>query len=295
MKRSTKNNIKALSCVLPAMAYFLFFSIPPIIMLFYYSFTDLKIVLGTEKLVGIQNFKKIFIYPEYIRSLNTTFLMTLFLMAFGISVGFGIALLLNSLGKYKSFFRTLWYLPVLISMPVISKLLGFMLWEDGAFNMVLRVFGHPGIVWYDSTFWMYFWIIFLMTWKGTGGTALLFIAGLNSISRDIYDAAKIDGVNRFQNMTRITLPLMRPLMGFVIINGLIGALGIFEPMQLISKGGPGDSTSTILYRIYDEAFLNFKQGFASALSVLVFAVTLILTVFSMKFTDSTLITGKVRD
>jgi ABC-type sugar transport system permease subunit len=149
--------------------------------------------------------------------------------------------------------------------------------------------GGNNIVWRDSVFWMYFFIIAIVTWSGIGGTALLFIAGLNGISREIYEAAEIDGVNAFQKILCITLPLLKPMTGFILITGFIGSFNVFEPVMLVSEGGPDSATKVVLYRIYDEAFKNFNQGLSNALSVLVFVLVFILTLFNIRFTDSSII------
>lgn len=295
MKRSTRKSITALAIIIPVMIYFLFFAIPPIISLFTYSFTDLRITLGTEKFIGFRNFVNIFKYSDYIYSFGVTMLMAVLLVFIGLIVSFLISLLLNAVRKGKGALRALWYIPVLIPMPVIAKLLNVMLFDDGVLNSMLSVFGVKPINWMESTFWMYFWIVFVIVWKNIGSNAIIFISGLNGISKEVYEAADIDGVNRFQKLWFVTLPLLRPIMSFVIINGFIGAMSTFEPVKLISGGGPDKSTKTILYMIYDEAFKNFRQGFAMALSVMVFIVVLIITIINMFVTDSSLITGKERD
>lgn len=295
MKRSKRKSLTALTVIVPIMVYFLFFTIPPLISLFTYSFTDLRISVGTEEFIGFRNFVNIFKYSEYIRSFGVTMLMAVLLVFFGLVISFFISLLLNAVKKGKTFFRALWYIPVLIPMPVIAKLMNIMLFDEGSLNSLLAVFGVAPVKWMESTFWMYFWIVFLIVWKNIGSNAIIFISGLNGISKEVYEASEIDGVNRFQKLWYITLPLLRPIMSFVIINGFIGAMSTFEPVKLISGGGPNTSTKTILYMIYDEAFMNFKQGFAMALSVLVFIIVLIITVINMFVTDSSLITGKERD
>lgn len=295
MTRSKRQNIISLGWLLPILAYFLLFSLPPIYMLFYYSFTDLRYIAGTESWCGFQNYIDIFTIPKFLEAFGTTFLMAIFLMVFGLITGFGVALMLRTLGKGKVFFRTLWYIPVLLAMPVIAKLLSYMLWTDGFLNQAIKSFGGEPVDFYASTFWMYFWIVFLVVWKNIGSSAILFLAAFGGISPEIYEAAKIDGASRTRMLFSITLPLIRPVMGFVIINGAIGALGTFEPVQLISHGDPNRTTVTILYEIYNQAFMNREQGFASALSVVVFIVTLLVTILNMRFTDSSLLTGKERD
>ena len=292
MKIRTRKKCQAMSVMIPFSIYYFGLMLVPMVMLFYYSFTDLSITYGTEQWVGWENYIHIFEWQEYLESLGITFLMGLFLLVIGFIASFGTAVLLKSITKAASLYRTIWYIPTLLSMAVVSQILNILLRQDGALNAIIGFFGAEPIIWHNSTFWMYFWIIFLNTWKGMGGTVLIFLSALQSISPDIYEAANIDGANRRTTFFRITIPLIRPMIGFVLITGGIGAFNIYEPVLLISGGGPDQTTSVILYRIYQEAFFNFKQGFASALSVVVLIIVMAFTVLSMKVTDSSLLTGK---
>ena len=295
MAKKNYKKKQAIAVMIPISVYYLGLMIVPVIMLFYYSFTDLSVLYGTEKFVGFKNYIDVFIYPEYMRAFWVTLLLAAFLLVIGTFAAFLIAVLLNNIKKGSSFFRTIWYIPTLLSMAVVSELFNIMLRFDGVINNIIDLFNGSRINLHDSTFWMYFWIIILNTWKGMGGTVLIILSALKGINTELYEAAKIDGANRSTIFRKITLPLLKPILGFVLITGGIGAFSVYEPVLLISGGGPDASTKVLLFSIYEEAFTSFKQGFASAMSVLLLIFIMIFTVISMKITDRSLITGKTEE
>ncbi|GHV00241.1 sugar ABC transporter permease [Clostridia bacterium] len=293
MKLQKKDSIKALSCVIPSTVYYLLFTLVPLVMLFWYSVTNYNVLEQTNAFVGFQNYVKIFTQQQYYSSLLTTLIIAVLIMAFGMILGFFLALGLNKVLRGKSFLRVLWYIPALLPMAVMSQFISILLQPLGIANNIVRALGGDAVSWYDSVFWMYFFIVLLITWKGLGSTAVLFMAGLAGVSPEIYEAASIDGATGWRRMVYITLPLMRPMIGFILIMGFIGAFNIFEPVQLISRGAPRGQTEVILYKIYTQGFDNFKLGFASAISVVVFVIVLLLTLLNMLVTDSNILKAEV--
>ena len=292
LKRGEK--VLGLAITVPMAVYLLIFLLVPLLMLFYYSFTDYSVIWDTSW-VGFQNYIDIFRYPEYVRSFLITLLLAVILTSVGLITGLLIAVFMNALHRGKDFVRVIWYIPSLLSMAIVSQFMNMFLSPDAGLNNIIEALGGDAVIWQDSTFWMMFWITVLLTWKGLGSTVILFIAGLNSISADVYEAGKIDGVNRIQEFFFITMPLIRPMFGFILITGFMGAMNTFEPVMLISKGGPDRSTRVILYCIYDEAFANFKYGFSCALSVIVAFLTFGLTLLNIRFTDNSIFKVKEED
>ncbi|MDR1092933.1 MAG: sugar ABC transporter permease [Clostridiales bacterium] len=288
MKIKTRENIKGLSVAVPVSLYYLIFTVVPLGMLFTYAFTDYNIEKNQFGFVGFDNFARIFKVGDYFASIGVTLLIAVFVMLIGLTLGFILGYMLMKVRKGRGATRVLWYIPALVSMAVLSMIVDLMLGTEGTMNRLFAALGLKTQDWYGSKFWMYFWIILVVSWKGIGGTAILFMAGFSSVDKEIYEAAEIDGSKGAHRVFHITLPLIRPMLGFILVTGFIGAFNIFEPVMLISEGGPDGSTKVILYRIYDQAFLNGNQGFASALSVVVFFLVLILTLVNMRFTDNTM-------
>ena len=146
----------------------------------------------------------------------------------------------------------------------------------------MTALGLERVSWTQSTGWVTAVIIIICVWKGLGQTIVLYIAGLQSIPREIYEAAELDGASSLQSFAYITIPMLRNTTTFVLITSIIGAFNMFEPVQLISHGGPDGTTKVILYQIYDEAFNNFNMGMSNALSVLTLFIIGILSFINMR-------------
>ena len=284
-QREAKNG---LLIIVPQLLYFLVFTGVPLVMLFYYATRDYNILKNLNEFNGLDNFIKIFKQPEYVESMQTTLIMSVLITFFTVVISFFLALGLNKVIVGKGFLRTIWYIPVLLPMYVISRLLTTWLAEEGSMNRLFEMIGLQGQDWFRSTFWMYFWIILIVVWKGLGGTTLVFMASLGGVDKGILEAADMDGANGWQKLAKITIPLIRPMMGYILITQFIGAFQILDPVLLISGGGPDQTTKVIMYRIYDEAFTNNNFGFACALSVVVFVFIMILTLVNNKITGGTM-------
>ena len=285
-RRAVRENLRGWGVIGPIVLYYAIFGLIPLGMVFYYSLTVDDIFKGTE-FVGFANFVTIFTDSSYYMLILSTLLISVFTIGFSLVFGLLLAKLMTGPIRGKGFYRTVYYLPVVISMAVVAQISNVWLnYNDGSFNNLLTALGMERIWWEKSTFWMFFWIIMICTWKGLGATVILFVAGLSGISPDIYEAADIDGADKWQKFFKITLPQLRPMMTFVLITSIIGAFNIFEPVQLISKGGPDGSTEVIMYQIYQESFLNNNYGMGCALSVIVLVILLALTALNMKFVEA---------
>jgi ABC-type sugar transport system permease subunit len=153
---------------------------------------------------------------------------------------------------------------------------------DGIFNAILKALGQPIVIWTVSPFWMRSFIILYSIWRGVGGPVVLFLAALQGIHREIYEAAMVDGARRWDMLRFITLPLLRPMVIFVLVTGMIGSFQIFESVLLISKGGPSDQTNVMLYQIYNDAFVNTRLGLAAAGSIIAAIVLLGFSITNMR-------------
>jgi ABC-type sugar transport system permease subunit len=238
---------------------------------------------GGPQWAGLRNFEILWRFPQYRDALwHTIYIGGLILIA-SIIVGFAIALLLNTNVRGRGIYRTIWYLPTIVSFAIIAQMWNaFLDPATGVFNSILRWFGQPQINWALSTFWMVVWIVVMSTWKGVGGTMIIFLAGLQGIDPTLYEAARIDGAGRLALLRYVTLPSLRPITVFVVVTGALGAMQIFEPVYLLSKGGPFDATTVIIYRIYEDAFQNNQYGVACAMSVVFALLCMSFTVFQLR-------------
>lgn len=276
----------AWAVLIPMLIYFTVFTILPVIFVVVISFTKWNgLSFETIKFIGLGNYSEIFSDIFYLKLFSNTLIFGVLILVFTIVISFLVATLMVKDIFLKGFNRAAWYLPGIISFAVISNIVSNLLTPAGILNSVLARLGIEPIIWKGSTFWMYFFIILISVWRGLGGNMLLFMAGLNSIPADLYEYGKIEGVTPFQKLVYITLPMIRPMFMFVLITSMIGMFNIFEPIQLISEGGPEGSTSVIMYQIYNEAFSNFNMGLSCALSFVVMIIVMILTAINMKYSD----------
>lgn len=282
-KRDLRENLRGWGILAPIILYYFIFGIIPMIILFRYSFYQDDLFKG-QVFVGLGNYIKILTDSNYYLLFLATLLIAVFTIGLSLVLGMLIAVAVTQPLRGRSVYRTIYYIPVVISMAVVAQIANVWLsYNDGTFNNILNLLGIQSVNWKLSTFWMYFWIIFICVWKGLGATVILLVAGLNAIPPELYEAAELDGAGAVTKFFKITLPQLRPMLVFVMITSIIGAFNIFEPVQLISQGGPDGTTKVILFQIYNEAFQNGNYGMGSAIAVVVLILLMILTILNMRF------------
>lgn len=278
-----REGIIGYSILAPMLLYFILFGVGPFLFVFILSFTEWNGITGLPVWKGIGNFVTFFTKGDYVETLLRAGAYGFIILFCSMFIGFLTALLLNRSFPGKGIIRTIWYLPVLVSFAVISQLVNQLLNPvDGFVRNFMIWIGIEPIVFQESAMWMSFWLIVITIWKGIGTTVIIYLAGLQGVDTTLYEAAKVDGANSWKILTKVTIPQLRPITTFIFITGIIGSFQIFEPVQLITKGGPRGETNIILYRIYQDAFHSFNMGLASASSVVVLVITLILSVWQYR-------------
>ncbi len=261
----------------PVLLFIAFFAIP-IVAALVLSLTDYAII-GDFEFVGLENYTRIFGDSFFWIALRNTAYYTALYVPLGIAVALGSALLLNRNVRAARIFRTLFYIPV-VSSTVATASIWFWLLNPqyGVFNVVLGWFGINGPAWlYEST-WAMPAIVVMSVWAGFGANMVIFLGGLQGVRADLYEAARIDGANAWQQFRHITLPGISRVMFLVSTLQIIGAFQVFDQAFILTKGGPGNSTVTLVYYIFDRGFDSLEMGYASALSFVLF---LIIMVFSL--------------
>lgn len=276
--------------LIPMLIYYTVLGIVPILLVIILSFVDWNGVYYDDiQWIGLENFLTVFREEKYWRMFVNSLIMGGSIMLITIVTSFFIALLMMAPIKCKSFLRTIWYIPCVLSTAVVSQLVNTILNPStGLINLILIRMGKEPVMWTLSTFWMYFWIILISVWKGLGGTVILFMAGMSGIPQEMYEAADIDGATKFKKLVYITIPSLKNMFAFILITSSMGIFSIFEQVQLISGGGPFGTTMVIMYQIYNEAFDNMNVGLSSALSVIVLILVFIVTVLNMNVTQMNL-------
>ncbi len=266
----------------PILLYYFFFSILPVIANLVISFTDWNGFFQFN-FVGLKNYLRFF-QDKYYRQVffNTTF-FAVFSMVAGLPLGVIIALLLNQQIKAKGVYRTLWYIPTVTSAAIISQIvIVFMAPFGGVFNLMVKSLGFNPIIWQTNVVALRTIIIGYTIWKGVGSTIVLYLAALQAIPRELYEAAMVDGAGSIQRFWYVTIPMLTNMTTFVFVTGIIGGFQIFEPIQLISRGGPFNSTNVVLNQIYNDAFKNLDFGIATASATILALFLLGASIISMR-------------
>ena len=259
-----RHAIEAWIILIPILIYYIIFAVIPVIANVAISFTRWNGINAAPVWVGLQNYARYLQPPYPLILLNTAFFAVTILLVQTV-LAFFIALLLNEKLFGRGAYRALWYIPTLTSAAIMAQLVTvFIAPYGGVVNNILQSLGRPPVIFTISGSWMRTVIIVFSIWRGVGGPVVLFLAALQSINPEVQEAAMVDGAGGWARIRTITLPLLRPMLVFVLVTGIIGAFQIFEAVQLISKGGPFNQTNVMLTQIYNDAFVNANFGVATA-------------------------------
>lgn len=270
--------------VLPALAILGLFLLYPTLYAFRMSFYDWQ-VLGKSTFVGLENYQRFFEMPNVRLAVSNTIYYTALNVPSTLFVSLFVALLLNTEIRARAWFRVLFYLPVVSSDVAVSLLWKWIYWAGarGLLNNLIGTFNIPPQDWLGDPKLAMPAIVLLTIWKGVGTNVLIFLAGLQSIPPELYEAATIDGAGVWARFRNVTWPLLRPVTLIVILLLTISSLQIFSPVFVMTGGGPANHTLTIAFYIYNLAFGSGLYGFASAVSFLLFAVILVITIIQRRY------------
>lgn len=263
--------------ILPWIVGFLVFTLGPMVASAYISLTRWDLI-GTPEFVGLRNYQRLAGDPLFWQALKATSLYALGRVPLGIIFGLAVALLLNQNVRFIGFWRTLYYLPVVLP-PVAVSLLWSWIYnpEYGVLNWSLQGVGVQGPNWLNDANWVLPALIAMAVWSVTGRYMIVYLSGLRGISQELYDAAAIDGAGAGAKFWRITLPLMTPVLFFNLVMGMIDSFKVFTQAYVMTEGGPRNSSLFYIYYLYQQAFQRFNMGYASALAWVFFLIVLALT------------------
>jgi len=278
-KRERKNNLTAYAFLSPWIIGFLVFSAYPICFVFVNSLTS-RTMLSKGEFVGFDNFVKLFTGPSFWKSLEVTLLFSIVSVIVTITWAFCLALLLNAQKKFNGIFQFIYFLPAVVPSVALAFCFQMIFAKDtGILNYLInRATGAsfaPNWL-YDETL-VYPTVFFVMLFTySTGQMMLIFRSGLKEIPSDLFEAASLDGANKFQQFTHVTLPTISPILFFNMITASIGALnGSFGILYPLTGGGPNEATNVLSLALYKEVFLNFRVGYGCAIAVVLFLLAVI--------------------
>jgi len=281
-KRERQEILYAYLFLMPSLIGFMLFIIIPTVGSFVLSFVEWDL-LTAPKFVGLGNFESLAKDDVFATILKNTFVFSIFTIPIGMAISFLIAVLLNQGLKGTNIYRTIYFLPVMASAAGSAVVWKWIFEKDfGLLNYLLSFFGIVGPGWLTSSEWSMTSVIIMSIWKYIGFDMVIFLAALQGVPKDLYEAAEIDGAKAWHKIRHITLPMISYSTFFVLIMAIIRSFQIFDQMYILTKGGPGYSTQVLVYYIYTNAFEFFKLGYASSVAWVLFVIILVITLIQMK-------------
>ena len=283
-KKELKQSLTAASFLAPSLLGLILFSAVPVVFSMFISLTDWNYVngIGNWNFVWFENFKKLWSDEWFRASLCNTFVYTVVTVPIGLFLAVVIAVLIDQFcaKKLAGMLRVTMYMPKICNI-VASAAVWTMLYSTyGPFTQLMKALG-----WTDPPRFLasYTWalpaVMLMSIWQGLGYHVFLYSASLTSLPKDIYEAADLDGVNGIQRFFYITLPQLKPTTFFLTVTGIISSFKVFSSINVMTHGGPGSSTYTLVYYIYKSAFTYYEMGYASAVAMVLFAILLCVTLY----------------
>lgn len=277
-------SVHAWAFLAPAGILLLTFSLLPAAAALLLSFTNYNIFESAEW-VGLSNYKEILQDSDFWRAMfNTFYYWILVTPALAVLPVF-LAVLVNQALIGVKVFRLIYYFPALVSVVVTAFLWGWMFQSEGVFNYILSLFGWGPVGWLTSKYVVMPSLAIVTVWQGLGYYMLFYLAGLQSVPDDLYEAADLDGAGFWRKHISITFPMLKPVIFFVAVVSTMSAFKEFTLMLTMTEGGPLGASTTVVYLVFEQAFQQLDMGYASAISFILFLVILLLTLMNKRSLD----------
>lgn len=286
LKHSDRQSYRtALLMLLPAGVLMITFLLIPIGLTFVLAFTNARLISPEPaRFIGADNFTRLFTNDTFWKSLLNTVIFAIVIVPVQSSVALGLAVLINTRMRGTNFFRTVYFLPVVTSMVVVSMLWMFMYQPDGLINVLLAKVGVQGPDWLGDPQWALLAIILLSIWQACGFHMVIWLSGLQTIPGELYEAAALDGAGRWQQFVHVTWPGLRQTAIFILITITIAAFSLFTQVNIMTQGGPLDSTSTVVFMAVRTGFQQQQTGYAAAISLVFFVIVLAVSLLQRYLT-----------
>jgi multiple sugar transport system permease protein len=276
----------------PAVVLGILFIVVPFALAVVLSFTNQRLVPNPRlptHLIGLTNYARLLADPDFRQAFWNTFLFALLVVPFQTAIALALAVLINSRLPARNLFRGIFFLPTVITMVVVCVVWFSMFKIDGFFNAVVGIvtFGQVApIDWLRNPYTALPAIVVLSAWQGFGFQMVIYLAGLQSINPELYEAARVDGATRWQEFWKVTMPGLRNTHIFVIITTTILAFKLFTQVNILTQGGPQGATNTVVHYLYEVGFRRGRVGFAAATAVIFFVIVLLISLLQRRFLRS---------
>ena len=267
--------------LLPALAVLIVFFFIPFFQTFGLSFFDYSSSIYNPTFNGVDNYVKLFQEPIFYKVMFNTFKYLVIAVPFLVTYPLFLAILINQKIRGVTLYKILLYLPVIVSIVVAAIAFKWLYAGQGILNYILTLFHIQPIGWLVDTKWALFSVAVVTIWKGIGYYMMIYLASLMSVPQDLYEACDIDGANFLTKHLTVTIPHIMPTIALVSTISTISAMKVFAEIYVMTKGGPLNSTKTIVYYIYERAFENLDLGYASALAVVLLVVVMAFSLINI--------------
>lgn len=273
--------------LLPALIFITAWIIYPLLQSFLMSFQDVDLLnFSQRKFIGFENYSQLFQDPRFVRSLKTTVIFVAVVVPIQSGFALIIATLLNQINRLKTFFRTIFFIPYVISTVAVTVVFMRLFTKGGILTELFAKFGLPDVTWFANMNLALPFLSIIYLWMNFGFYTLLFLTGLQTVPSEVYEAAAIDGANVFRRFWNITIPMLRPFTLLVLATGIISAFQIFDQAYVLSRGGtlgsPAGATMTMVVFIYAQAFRYNNLGYGNAAAILLLVIVLGVTLLLRK-------------
>lgn len=277
----------AYAFILPAVASLAIFTFYPMLYALVVSFKDFNLISPNSHFIGLDNYIELMKDRQFLDSLVHSFHFAIIVIPVQTAIALSLALLVQKTSLFSSLFRTIYFLPVIVAIGVASTVFRLIYNQDfGLLNGFLKLVGLPTVRFLSDPKVAMYGVMILGMWKAVGFFMIIFLAGLNNISKDIYEAAEVDGATRMNMFFRITLPLLKRTTAFVIIITTMDAIKISGPIFILTNGGPAGSTSTATFFIVKQAFDQLRMGYATGAAMILFVLVLCISIIQLRMFKS---------
>ena len=287
-KKMTKENWTGLAFVAPAFVLLAIFLFVPFFMTVGYSFTNYNILKPDRmEFVGLKNFIRLTQDTVFMKSIVNTFVFVILVVPLQVCLALGLALMINRKMKGISVYRLAFFAPTVLSLVVVSILWTYIYNpNNGLLNSLLGSVGIGPFKFLNDPKTAMLCIVILSAWQGCGFQMMIFLSGLKGVSQSLYEAARVEGANRWQIFTHITWPSISKTTFLVTTMLIISSFQVFDQAFILTRGGPGNATITLVYYIYNNGFNNLNMGYASSISMVLFLIILVFSVLNTRLNNA---------
>ena len=269
----------------PALICIFVFVFWPVIQAISLSLYDYDVV-STKEFIGIKNFISMLSDHKWTNALDKTVKYAVMFVPVMFVMSLALALMIKHIKQFSGFFRTTFFMPIIVSSTAAGAIFKMVFnQKTGAINVMIRMLGFKNINFLGDPTNALICCVFLAVWLGMGYNMIIFLAGLQDIPKDFYEAAAVDGANGWRQFWNITVPCLAQTSIFVLTMSIINAFQVFDGIKMLTNGGPNDKTQVAVMWIYENAFIHFRMGYACALSLVLFVIIMVITAIQMKLTQ----------